>query len=121
VKIHIIGGSGSGKSYIAKKLSILLNVKTYDLDDIFGDNDSLNYGNRNSPEKRDNALIENGIIKSSKRESINSTLELIKWNHKYDKGNLIKAFDLLKGYKDKTYQVRNNKDIYKFFRDSLYK
>ena len=36
-KIHIIGGPGSGKSYIAKKLSTLYNIKAYDLDDLFWD------------------------------------------------------------------------------------
>lgn len=34
-RIYIIGTVGSGKSYLAKKLSEILNIKHYDLDDIF--------------------------------------------------------------------------------------
>tara|TARA_Y100000310_G_scaffold231157_1_gene233673 strand:+ start:2610 stop:3143 length:534 start_codon:yes stop_codon:yes gene_type:complete len=34
-KIHIIGVSGSGKSWISKKLSDILKIKHYDLDDIY--------------------------------------------------------------------------------------
>ena len=35
MKIHIIGSAGSGKSYGAKKLSKLLKIPHYDLDDIY--------------------------------------------------------------------------------------
>ena len=34
MKIHIIGSSGSGKSYFAEKLSKKFNILHYDLDDI---------------------------------------------------------------------------------------
>jgi adenylate kinase family enzyme len=34
-KIFILGISGSGKSYLAKKMSEKLGIKSYDLDDIF--------------------------------------------------------------------------------------
>ncbi len=34
-KIHILGTSGSGKTFLSKKLSKLLKIKVYDLDDIF--------------------------------------------------------------------------------------
>ena len=33
-RIHIIGYSGTGKTYLAKQLSKILNIKHYDLDDI---------------------------------------------------------------------------------------
>ena len=33
MKIHIIGGSGSGKTFLADKLSKELGVQHYDLDD----------------------------------------------------------------------------------------
>jgi len=33
-KIHILGGSGAGKTYLSKKLSKELNIKKYDLDNI---------------------------------------------------------------------------------------
>ncbi|OEF98817.1 hypothetical protein BHF71_10850 [Vulcanibacillus modesticaldus] len=56
VKIHIIGGPGSGKSYIGEELSKNLNINRYDLDDIFWDNKSKTYGNRNSSEKRNRDL-----------------------------------------------------------------
>jgi len=34
-RIHIIGVSGSGKTFLAKRLSKFLKIKVYDLDDIF--------------------------------------------------------------------------------------
>lgn len=55
-KIHIIGGSGSGKSYIAKKVSELTKIKNYDLDDLFWDNNVNYYGKKNSREIRDAKL-----------------------------------------------------------------
>lgn len=57
-RIHIIGGSGSGKSYIAQKLSSQLNIETYDLDNIFWDNNSATFGKRANPEIRDFKLGE---------------------------------------------------------------
>jgi len=57
-KIHIIGGPGSGKSYLARRLSFLLGVPSCDLDDVFWDNESDRYGTRNPPEVRDSLLRE---------------------------------------------------------------
>ena len=56
MKIHIIGGSGSGKTYLAQLLSKKYNIPHYDLDDLFWDNSSNQYGTKNSPEKRDAML-----------------------------------------------------------------
>jgi adenylate kinase family enzyme len=42
-KIHIIGGPGSGKSYLAKKLSERYSIPCYDLDDIFWDKNQREY------------------------------------------------------------------------------
>lgn len=39
-KIHIIGGAGSGKSYIANKLSNYLNIPLYELDNFFWNKES---------------------------------------------------------------------------------
>lgn len=44
MKIHIIGCSGSGKTYLAKALSEKYNIPHYDLDDIQWDNNSDGYG-----------------------------------------------------------------------------
>ena len=37
MKIHIIGGPGSGKTWLADRLSAEFNVPAFDLDDIFWD------------------------------------------------------------------------------------
>lgn len=58
MKIHILGGSGSGKSYISKVLGKELNIRTYDLDNVQWDNDSKKYGTKNAPEKREELLKE---------------------------------------------------------------
>ena len=40
MKIHIIGGSGSGKTYLAENLSKKYGIRHYDLDDLQWDNDA---------------------------------------------------------------------------------
>lgn len=52
-RIHIIGGPGSGKSYIAAKLSKQFDVTAYDLDDFFWDRAALKYGIRADSTERD--------------------------------------------------------------------
>ena len=56
MKIHIIGCSGSGKSYLAQALSKKYGISHYDLDDIFWDNTSSCYGVKRPAEKRASLL-----------------------------------------------------------------
>lgn len=53
MKIHIIGGSGTGKTYLAKELSKKYNIPHYDLDELFWDNTAEQYGTKMPAEKRD--------------------------------------------------------------------
>lgn len=62
MKIHIIGGSGSGKTYLAKKLSAELNIAHYDLDDIQWDNNAKIYGVKRNPDERHAMLQEIPIL-----------------------------------------------------------
>lgn len=55
-KIHIIGGPGSGKSRIARKLATLCNISAYDLDDIFWDRLANDYATKAREEDRNAAL-----------------------------------------------------------------
>lgn len=55
-KIHIVGGPGSGKSFLAKRLSDKLGIDSYNLDDIFWDNSKNSYGIKALPEIRDKKL-----------------------------------------------------------------
>ena len=57
MKIHIIGCSGSGKTYLANALSKKYNIPHFDLDDIQWDNNVKGYGTKRSPEER-NALLQ---------------------------------------------------------------
>lgn len=57
MRLHIIGGGGSGKSYIAQQLSARCHVPALDLDDIYWDHDAVS-GTVNAAEKRDAALGE---------------------------------------------------------------
>lgn len=62
MKIHIIGCSGSGKTYLAKALSEKYNIPHFDLDDIQWDNNVDGYGVKMSIEKRTellNKILEN--------------------------------------------------------------
>lgn len=53
MKIHIIGGSGSGKTFLANKLSKEYGIEHYDLDDLQWDNAAKSYGvKRNADERR---------------------------------------------------------------------
>ena len=64
MKIHIIGCSGTGKTYLAKKLSNKYNIPHYDLDNIHWDNSSEKYGIKTKVEKRDK-LLQNILEKDS--------------------------------------------------------
>ena len=56
MKIRIIGCSGSGKTYLAKKLSEKYNIKHFDLDDIQWDNTAKEYGVKMPVDKRNRLL-----------------------------------------------------------------
>lgn len=56
MKIHIIGGSGTGKTYLANRLSSKYNIPHYDLDDLFWNNSSNQYGVKMSVEERSRLL-----------------------------------------------------------------
>lgn len=58
MKIHIIGGPGSGKSFLAGKLSRQYGIPHYDLDDIQWDNSTGSYGTKRNPQERDELLSE---------------------------------------------------------------
>ena len=58
MKIHIIGGPGSGKTFLAEKLSKELGISHFDLDDLQWDNKSASYGVKRSPGERDRLLNE---------------------------------------------------------------
>jgi len=64
LKIHIIGGAGSGKSYIASKISKLYGINHYDLDNIFWSNSSTTYGVKTDESIRDKNLNEIVLQKS---------------------------------------------------------
>ena len=55
-RIHIIGGPGSGKSFVAAELSCRLGVPAYDLDDLFWDSSALEYGVRSDAAERNRRL-----------------------------------------------------------------
>ena len=58
MKIHIIGGPGSGKTFLAEKLSKELGVQHYDLDYLQWDNQSDSYGVKRAPDERDDLLAD---------------------------------------------------------------
>ena len=60
MKIHITGGPGSGKTFLAGQLSEQYGIPRYDLDDIMWDNASDAYGTKRDARERD-ALL-NGIL-----------------------------------------------------------
>jgi len=57
-KIHIIGGVGSGKTYAARRIAEMLEIRAHDLDNIFWDNTDKSYNIKAIPEVRDQKLKE---------------------------------------------------------------
>jgi adenylate kinase family enzyme len=55
-RIHILGGPGSGKTYLAAKLANHFGIPAYDLDGLYWDQTTSCYGIRANPEKRDQQL-----------------------------------------------------------------
>lgn len=58
MKIHIIGCSGSGKTYLANALSKKYNISHFDLDDIQWNNNAKGYGEMRTLDKRKALLQE---------------------------------------------------------------
>ena len=58
MKIHIIGCSGSGKTYLANALSKKYNIPHFDLDDIQWDNNAKEYGKKRTLDERKALLQE---------------------------------------------------------------
>ena len=58
MKIHIIGCSGSGKTYLANALAKKYNIPHFDLDDIQWDNNAEGYGTKRPLEERTALLQE---------------------------------------------------------------
>ena len=58
MKIHIIGCSGSGKTYFANALSTQYNIPHFDLDDIQWDNSAKAYGTKRPLDERKALLQE---------------------------------------------------------------
>jgi len=58
MKIHIIGGPGSGKTFLARKLSAQYKIPHYDLDDIQWDNFADGYGTKRGSQERDSLLAD---------------------------------------------------------------
>ncbi len=56
MKIHIIGGPGSGKSFMAEKLSNQYGIPHYDLDELQWDNEAGDYGTKRDSQKRNELL-----------------------------------------------------------------
>ena len=143
MKIHIIGCSGSGKTYLAKALSKKYNIPHFDLDDIQWDNESNGYGKKMPVEKRNcllqqilanNSWIIEGVyyawvLESFEKADIIYVLDIPKYIYKYriiirflkrklgiEKGKketLKSLYNLLK-WTD-TFQNRNLKEIKEIF------
>lgn len=62
MKIHIIGGSGSGKSHLSRALSEEYGIPHYDLDELQWDNSSNAYGRKRARDER--GLLLDDILKT---------------------------------------------------------
>lgn len=162
MKIHIIGGAGSGKTYIAKIISDKYNLKSFDLDNIFWDNSLESYGVKNPEDIRKrmlNEILDNkswiiegvysswlqesfkqadiifvlkpniylqhyrvtvrfikrklGIMSNKKKETIKGLIDLIKWNHGYNK-KMDMTVKLIKESNERVIVIKNNEEVLKY-------
>lgn len=58
MKIHIIGGSGTGKTFAAEQISKACHIPHFDLDNIYWDNTAVSYGIKKPVEKRTTELTQ---------------------------------------------------------------
>lgn len=164
-KIHIIGGPGSGKSYMANLISSQTNIKNYDLDDLFWDNSLDTFEIKADKKTRDMSLqkillndrwiiegvyyawvnesfnradiiiilqtnvyirdwriikrfIERkaGIISCNKKETLKGLVEFIRWNHHYDKKNMIEAEKRIDRFSNKKIIINNRREMNHFLK-----
>lgn len=84
MKIHIIGGPGSGKSFTSRHLAERYGIPVLDLDDIFWDHDEKVYGRKADPGKRDAALSdflnrENWIVEGAYYRWLGPSFQSADW------------------------------------------
>ncbi len=167
-RIHVLGGPGSGKTYIAAKIAAALGIQAHDLDDLFWDPSAPTYSVRVDWEKRDQALaalvmqdtwiIEGAYYKwltpsferadliiilnpsvwlrdlrivkrsalhlfgrshATKKETFASLLNLIHWNHTYEKNQLVPARALLSRLHKKPVECSTLAQVFAVLADTL--
>jgi adenylate kinase family enzyme len=160
-RIHLIGGPGSGKSYVAARISATFGITSYALDDLFWDSAAATYGVRADPGERDQAfadivaqdawVIEGayykwltpgferadliiilnppvwlrdwrivkrsalqllGMAPTNRKETIASIFTLLRWNHTYERTQLLPARVLLAGMKKSPVECRTLSHIF---------
>ena len=158
-RIHIIGSTGSGKTYLAKHLSDKLKIPYFELDKVMWGS-SVEMAGKNPPEVRDKLLnniisqeswiVEGvyykwlgqsftladkiifltpntylrdlriasrfmkqrtGIEKSNYRQTLKGLVEMLKWNHKFEREIKKQIINYLAPYSAKLIQVKSNKKI----------
>ena len=134
MKIHIIGGSGSGKTHLARALSEEYGIPHYDLDELQWDNSSNAYGRKRAREER--GLLLDDILKNpdwiyllsvprykyryriirrfvrrklglekGKKESLKSVAALLRWADKYQKEDMAEIRRILAQYPEKVISI----------------
>ena len=68
-KIRIVGAAGSGKSYVAAKVSEAYGIEAFDLDDVFWDNRAGGYGVMAPLDEQDEGLWK---MTASKKQTLSS-------------------------------------------------
>jgi adenylate kinase family enzyme len=118
MKIHIIGGSGTGKSYISEKLSKQYQIPHFDLDNIFWDNEALSYGTKMPIDKRTEKLIEilekdNWIIEGVYYDWLNDSFALADYIF------ILKTKPIIYNYRIIRRFIRRKSDIEKSKKETL--
>lgn len=164
-KIHIIGSTGSGKTYLAKKCSERWNIPYFELDQVVWSG-TVEMAGKNPPEVRERLLSDiikqetwivegvyykwlsesfqsadmiifltthlyvrdmriiarfikqrTGIEKSNYKQTLKGLIEMIKWNHKFERIIKQQILDFLQPYSNKLIILKNNNQFEEYFRE----
>lgn len=121
MKIHIIGCSGTGKTYLANGLAEKYKIPHFDLDNLQWDDSAGTYGVRMSVEKRSALLqqiLELGFEKG-KKETLKSLHNLLKWTDTFQNANRKEIGIILQKYEDKVYYIRSSREVRNLIRGGL--
>lgn len=112
IRIRIIGGCGSGKSYIARELSIKYGLPCYETDNFVWERGYVRNLRVVQRFIKTNLCLEQRNYRQSLQ---NLYVMLFEWNRSFDREDLPKIMELTEDFAAKRIVVKNNRELLKRF------